>query len=125
MMVKIGFEDVGKYDKATFVCLQHSDCRDKTPEDLPEDKREVWEKLKQELASLKEDWIVTEAVLFPSLDEPTETVEIKVSARHVSIELPAPRVAVKIFTSREIPALKKKDKDLMEFLKWIAGTRLE
>lgn len=24
MMVKIGFEDVGKYDKATFVCLQHS-----------------------------------------------------------------------------------------------------
>ena len=48
---------------------------------------------KQELASLKEDWIVTEAVLFPSLDEPTETVEIKVSARHVSIELPAPRVA--------------------------------
>lgn len=55
MMVKIGFEDVGKYDKATFVCLQHSDCRDKTPEDLPEDKREVWEKLKQELASLKED----------------------------------------------------------------------
>lgn len=54
-MVKIGFEDVGKYDKATFVCLQHSDCRDKTPEDLPEDKREVWEKLKQELASLKED----------------------------------------------------------------------
>ena len=111
--------------KATFVCLQHSDCRDKTPEDLPEDKREVWEKLKQELASLKEDWIVTEAVLFPSLDEPTETVEIKVSARHVSIELPAPRVAVKIFTSREIPALKKKDKDLMEFLKWIAGTKSE
>lgn len=92
---------------------------------MPEDKREVWEKLKQELASLKEDWIVTEAVLFPSLDEPTETVEIKVSARHVSIELPAPRVAVKIFTSREIPALKKKDKDLMEFLKWIAETRLE
>lgn len=125
MMVKIGFEDVGKYDKATFVCLQHSDCRDKTPEDLPEDKREVWEKLKQELASLKEDWIVTEAVLFPSLDEPTETVEIKVSARHVSIELPAPRVAVKIFTSREIPALKKKDKDWMEFLKWIAGTKSE
>lgn len=69
--------------------------------------------------------IVTEAVLFPSLDEPTETVEIKVSARHVSIELPAPRVAVKIFTSREIPALKKKDKDLMEFLKWIAGTKSE
>lgn len=125
MMVKIGFEDVGKYDKATFVCLQHSDCRDKTPEDLPEDKQEVWEKFKQELASLKEDWIVTEAVLFPSLDEPTETVEIKVSARHVSIELPAPRVAVKIFTSREIPALKKKDKDLMEFLKWIAGTKSE
>ena len=125
MMVKIGFEDVGKYDKATFVCLQHSDCRDKTPEDLPEDKQEVWEKFKQELASLKEDWIVTEAVLFPSLDEPTETVEIKVSARHVSIELPAPRVAVKIFTSREIPALKKKDKDLMEFLKWIAETKLE
>lgn len=124
-MVKIGFEDVGKYDKATFVCLQHSDCRDKTPEDLPEDKQEVWEKFKQELASLKEDWIVTEAVLFPSLDEPTETVEIKVSARHVSIELPAPRVAVKIFTSREIPALKKKDKDLMEFLKWIAGTKSE
>lgn len=125
MMVKIGFEDVGEYDKATFVCLRHSDCQDKTPEDLPEDKREVWEKLKQELASLKEDWIVTEAVLFPSLDEPTETVEIKVSARHVSIELPAPRVAVKIFTSREIPALKKKDKDLMEFLKWIAGTKSE
>jgi hypothetical protein len=125
MMVKIGFEDVGKYDKATFVCLQHSDCRDKTPEDLPEDKQEVWEKFKQELASLKEDWIVTEAVLFPSVDEPTETVEIKVSARHVSIELPAPRVAVKIFTSREIPALKKKDKDLMEFLKWIAGTKSE
>lgn len=124
-MVKIGFEDVGKYDKATFVCLQHSDCRDKTPEDLPEDKQEVWEKFKQELASLKEDWIVTEAVLFPSVDEPTETVEIKVSARHVSIELPAPRVAVKIFTSREIPALKKKDKDLMEFLKWIAGTKSE
>jgi hypothetical protein len=125
MMVKIGFEDVGKYDKATFVCLQHSDCRDKTPEDLPEDKQEVWEKFKQELASLKEDWIVTEAVLFPSVDDPTETVEIKVSARHVSIELPAPRVAVKIFTSREIPALKKKDKDLMEFLKWIAGTKSE
>ena len=124
-MAVIFFQDVGKYDKATFVCLQHSDCRDKTPEDLPEDKREVWEKLKQELASLKEDWIVTEAVLFPSLDEPTETVEIKVSARHVSIELPAPRVAVKIFTSREIPALKKKDKDLMEFLKWIAGTKSE
>lgn len=41
------------------------------------------------------------------------------------IELPAPRVAVKIFTSREIPALKKKDKDLMEFLKWIAGTKSE
>lgn len=57
MMVKIGFEDVGKYDKATFVCLQHSDCRDKTPEDLPEDKQEVWEKIKQELASLKEDWM--------------------------------------------------------------------
>lgn len=55
MMVKIGFEDVGKYDKATFVCLQHSDCRDKTPEDLPEDKQEVWEKFKQKLASLKED----------------------------------------------------------------------
>lgn len=124
-MVKIGFEDVGKYDKATFVCLQHSDCRDKTPEDLPEDKQEVWEKLKQELASLKEDWIVTEAVLFPSLDDPTETVEIKVSARHASIELPEPHVAVKVFTSREIPALKKKDKDLMEFLKWIAETRLE
>lgn len=124
-MVKIGFEDVGKYDKATFVCLQHSDCRDKTPEDLPEDKQEVWEKFKQELASLKEDWIVTEAVLFPSVDDPSETVEIEVSARHVSIELPAPRVAVKIFTSREIPALKKKDKDLMEFLKWIAGTKSE
>lgn len=57
MMAKIGFEDVGKYDKATFVCLQHSDCRDKTPEDLPEDKQEVWEKFKQELASLKEDWM--------------------------------------------------------------------
>lgn len=27
-MVKIGFEDVGKYDKATFVCLQHSDLED-------------------------------------------------------------------------------------------------
>lgn len=125
MMVKIFFQELGEYGKATFVCLRHSDCQDKTPEDLPEDKREVWEKLKQELASLKEDWIVTEAVLFPSLDEPTETVEIKVSARHVSIELPAPRVAVKIFTSREIPALKKKDKDLMEFLKWIAGTKSE
>lgn len=125
MMVKISFQEIGEYDKATFVCLQHSDCRDKTPEDLPEDKQEVWEKLKQELASLKEDWIVTEAVLFPSLDDPTETVEIKVSARHASIELPEPHVAVKVFTSSEIPALKKKDKDLMEFLKWIAETRLE
>lgn len=55
MMAVIFFQDVGKYDKATFVCLQHSDCRDKTPEDLPEDKQKVWEKLKQELASLKED----------------------------------------------------------------------
>ena len=27
------------------------------PEDLPEDKQEVWEKFKQELASLKEDWM--------------------------------------------------------------------
>lgn len=36
MMAVIFFQDVGKYDKATFVCLQHSDCRDKTPEDLPE-----------------------------------------------------------------------------------------
>lgn len=125
MMVKIFFQELGEYDKATFVCLQPGDWRDKTPEDLPEDKREVWEKLKQELASLKEDWIVTEAVLFPSLDDPKETVDIKVSARHSSIELPAPRVAVKIFTSREIPALKKKDKDLMEFLKWIAGTKSE
>lgn len=121
MMVKIFFQEIGEYDKATFVCLQNGDCRDKTPEDLPEDKQEVWEKLKQELASLKEDWIVTEAVLFPSLDDPTETVEIKVSARHASIELPEPHVAVKVFTSREIPALKKKDKDLMEFLKWIEG----
>ena len=54
MMVKIFFQELGEYDKATFVCLRHSDCQDKTPEDLPEDKREVWEKLKQELASLKE-----------------------------------------------------------------------
>lgn len=79
-MVKIGFEDVGKYDKATFVCLQHSDCRDKTPE---------------------------------------------VCARCNSKKLPGPCVPIKIFTSCEIPALKKKDKDLMEFLKWIAETRLE
>lgn len=125
MMVKIGFEDVGKYDKATFVCLQHSDCRDKTPEELPEDKQEVWEKFKQELASLKEDWIVTEAVLFPSVDDPSETVEIEVCARCNSKKLPGPCVPIKIFTSCEIPALKKKDKDLMEFLKWIAGTKSE
>lgn len=125
MMVKIFFQELGEYDKATFVCLQHSDCRDKTPEDLPEDKQEVWEKFKQELASLKEDWIVTEAVLFPSVDDPSETVEIEVSARHTSIKLSDPRVPIKIFTSCEIPALKKKDKDLMEFLKWIAETRLE
>lgn len=92
---------------------------------MPEDKREVWEKLKQELASLKEDWIVTEAVLFPSVDDPSETVEIEVSARHTSIKLSDPRVPIKFFTSCEIPALKKKDKDLMEFLKWIAETRLE
>ena len=57
---------VGKYDKATFVCLQHSDCRDKTPEDLPEDKQEVWEKIQQELASLKEDWM--ESVSYTHLD---------------------------------------------------------
>lgn len=124
-MVVIFFQDVGKYDKATFVCLQHSDCRDKTPEDLPEDKQKVWEKLKQELASLKEDWIVTEAVLSTSVDDPSETVDITVSVRHTSIKLPEPRVPIKNFTSREIPALKKKDKDLMEFLKWIAETKLE
>lgn len=125
MMAVIFFQDVGKYDKATFVCLQHSDCRDKTPEDLPEDKQKVWEKLKQELASLKEDWIVTEAALSPSVDDPSETVDITVSARHTSIKLSDPRVPIKIFTSCEIPALKKKDKDLMEFLKWIAETKLE
>lgn len=125
MMGKIFFQELGEYDKATFVCLQPGEWRDRTPEDLPEDKLEVWEKLKQELASLKKDWIVTEAVLFPSLDDPTETVEIKVSARHASIKLPEPRVAIKIFTSREIPALRKKDKDLMEFLKWIEGVKPE
>lgn len=32
MMVKIFFQELGEYDKATFVCLRHSDCQDKTPE---------------------------------------------------------------------------------------------
>ena len=124
-MAVIFFQDVGKYDKATFVCLQHSDCRDKTPEDLPEDKQKVWEKLKQELASLKEDWIVNEFEIFPSLEKPDKEIEIKVTARNKINNLPQPHVPMKIFTFNEIPTLKREDKEVIEFLRWFKETKPE
>lgn len=71
MILRAVFQEVGEYDKATISPLQLDDWRMLSPEDLPEHLQEVWTKLKDEMASLKEGWIVNEFEVFPSLENQT------------------------------------------------------
>lgn len=125
MILRAVFQEVGEYDKATLSPLQMDDWRVISPEDLPEHLQEVWTKLKDEMASLKEGWIVNEFEIFPALENPDKEIEIKVTARNKINNLPQPHVPMKIFTFNEIPTLKREDKEVIEFLRWFKETKSE
>lgn len=125
MILRAVFQEVGEYDKATISPLQLDDWRMLSPEDLPEHLQEVWAKLRDEMASLKEGWTVDEFEVFPSLEKPDKEIEIKVTARNKINNLPQPRVPLKVFTFNEIPTLKREDKEVIEFLRWFKETKPE